>query len=220
MIELTISSSLRKRSIEEEKVIIQAAGASKGGNNSLGEMLVELVAEKFEECKTDPNQFNAPYAYAKTRHMQDRYNYLLAVSESEKDLEEEMKRIFSLTTVKPVVLMSQYFAIQPRDRFSWAGRLACVESTLMYDTMQIMIVHPGATLEEYQEKLADPASVKLLIGLESTYNKAKQETPPSGRNERESGDQKAKSTSSSGGGCMVLVSIVAFLMYLASSFLR
>lgn len=95
MIEMNISSSLRKRSIDEEKFILQAAGASKGGDSSVGEMIKELVEQKFEECKNDPNQFNATYAFAKTRHMRDRYEFLLALGESEENMKEEMRRFYT-----------------------------------------------------------------------------------------------------------------------------
>ena len=218
MVELNISSDLRKKGIEEEKVIIQAAGASKGGDNSLREMIAELVAQKFEEGKNDPDQSNAPYAYAKTRHMLDRHNYLLTLSESEKDLEEEMRRIYSLTTVNPVVLMSQYFAIPTtHDRFSWAGRLASMESTLMYDTMQVIAIHPGAMLEKYNEKIADPVRGKLLSGLQSLYNENKTEMRPN-KPSNESRHQEAKSKSSTSGGCMLVVIVVAFLLCLVSFF--
>ena len=222
MVELNISSSLRKRSIEEEKVILQAAGAAKGGDNSFGEMIQELVAQKFEECKSDPDQFNAPYAYAKTRHMLDRYNYLLALSMSQKDFEEEIRRNFERTTVRPAELMSEYFAIpNPKDRFSWAGHLGVAEATLMYDTMQIIMLHPGATLEQFNERLADPKFGKLLKGLEATYNKGQQQRSPNRPSEGVgSRPRESKSASSSGGGCMLVVMIAALLICLVSIFVR
>lgn len=220
-VELNISSSLRKRSLEEEKVILQAAGAAKGGDNSMGETIKELVDQKFEECKNDPNQFNAPYAYAKSRHMLDRYNYLLSLSMSEKDLEEELRRVYRLTTVHPVDMMSEYFAIpNPKDRFTWAGHLAGAEATLMYDTMQIVLLHPGATLEQFDERLADPKFSKLLSGLEATYNERQQERTSSNATEGNmSRPQETKSASSSGGGCMLVV-VVSVLVYLVSVFMR
>jgi len=222
MVELNISSSLRKRSIEEEKVILQAAGTAKGGDNSLGEMIQELVAQKFEECKNDPNQFNAPYAYAKSRHMLDRYNYLLALSMSQEDLEEEIRRNFELTTIRPVELMSEYFAIlNPSDRFSWAGHLGVAEATLMYDVMQIILLHPGATLEQFNERLADPKFGKLLKGLEATYNEGqRQRSPSSPSGGVESRPRESKSASSSGGGCMLAIMIAALLIYLVAVFVQ
>jgi hypothetical protein len=222
MVELNISSSLRKRSIEEEKVILQAAGAAKGGDNSMGEMIKELVDQKFEECKNDPNQFNAPYAYAKSRHMLDRYNHLLVLSMSQKDFEGEIKRYFELTTVRPVDLMSEYFAIpNPSDRFSWAGHLGVAEATLMYDVMQIIMLHPGATLEQFNERLSDPKFGKLLKGLETTYNEGQQQRSQNRPSEGvESRSRESKSASSTGGGCMLVVMIAALLIYLVSIFVR
>lgn|GEM_PF-5062130 len=222
MIELNISSSLRKRSIDEEKVILQAAGASRGGDSSLGETIKELVEQKFEECKDDPNQFNSTYAFAKTRHMLDRYNFLLALGESEENMKEEMRRFYTLTTVHPVILMSQYFSTSNQaDRFSWAGRLGCAEATLMYDTMQIIFLHPGATLDQFKEKIEDPKFVKLLRGLESTYNESQQETSTNRapRND-EPKPQESNSAKTSGGGCMLVV-IAAFLLgYIMSIYIR
>jgi predicted transposase YbfD/YdcC len=222
LIELNISSSLRKRGIEEEKVILQAAGAAKGGDNSLGEMIQELVAQKFEECKNDPNQFNAPYAYAKTRHMLDRYNYLLTLSMSQEGLEEEIRRNFELTTVRPVELMSEYFAIpNSGDRFSWAGHLGVAEATLMYDVMQIIMLRPGATLEQFNEKLADPNFGKLLKGLEANYNQGPQQRSPNRPSgSGESRPQESKSASSSGGGCRLILLMAALLICLVAVFVQ
>lgn len=221
-VELNISSSLRKRGIEEEKVILQAAGAAKGGDTSMGKTIKELVDQRFEECKNDPNQFNAPYAYAKTRHMLDRYNYLLALSMSQGDLEEEIRRNFELTTVRPTELMSEYFAIlSPSDRLSWAGRLGVAEATLMYDVMQIIMLYPRATLEQFNERLADPKFGKLLRGLETTYNEGQQQRSPNRPSGGvESRPRESKSASSPGGGCMLIIMITALLICLVAVFVQ
>lgn len=216
MVELRISNNRRKKYLDEEKLILQAAGSAKGGDKSAGELIANLVAEKHEEGKNDPDQFNAPYAYAKCRHMLDRYNFLLRLSDSEKDLEEELKRTYRLDTIKPMALMARYFAIPDSSgRFSWAGSLACVESTLMYDTMQIILLHPGASLEQYNQKLADPSIGRLLAGLESTYNA--QEPAPKASNEQGPRRQESKSAGSSGGGCMLVLVGIAFVLYVASA---
>jgi len=217
MPEFIISSKTRNRGIEEEKVILQAVGAAKRGDYSLGEMIANMVLQKFKECKNDPNQFNAIYSYAKTRHMLHRYNHMLALPRAEKDWEEEGKRFLGLTTVNPVTLWSQYFAIADQDaRFAWAGRLSGAESRMMYDFMQIVLLHPGDSHEEYEKKMADLATGKLLSAMQSNWNRNNQEMPSARPSqEPEYKDHEAKSVTSPGRGCMLVVMLVAIFMCIA-----
>lgn len=42
----------------------------------------------------------------------------------------------------------------------------------MYDTMQIIFLHPAATLDQFKEKIENAKFGKLLRELESSYNEA------------------------------------------------
>lgn len=156
-----VPDDLRNKCLEEDKAICLAVALARNGDNSGGEMIQTIVAKRHAEGKNDPDQFNAVYAYAKTRHMLDRYNYLLSLSEDDRNA--EVSRSIKVRNINPKALMSQYFSFsEMTDRFIWTGRICSAEAQIMYDIMQVLAIHPIATMDEYIEKLSSPVAAKIL----------------------------------------------------------
>lgn len=220
MLSIRITNELLAKRAAEESVILKAVGASYRGDDSLRDMIATVDKQKFEQCKDDPNQFNAPYAYAKTRYMLNRHDFLLGLLESsEQDFKRELQRVATLTEVDVLTLWSRYFAISDAtERFDWVGSLAAVETRLMYDLMQMILLHPGATIGEYEAHMADATTLQMISALQDKYDEWGAEGASVPTADRQAlAREEPQAVSAGKGGCLlivvgavVLMSIVAF----------